>query len=82
MDTQIEHLLNEAIKLSPSQRVNLADALLDSIPTAKGQEQASLMDPTIGRAWGKEVARRIADVDAGRVEMIPVEKALPKTKKT
>lgn len=81
MDTQTEHLLFKAIKLSPSQRADLADALLESIPIANDENQAARMDAATGRAWGKEVARRIADVDAGHVEMPLAEQALPKMKK-
>lgn len=80
MDMQIDSLLIEAAKLNPCQRAALADALLESIPANGTDEQSVPVDPSIGKAWGEVVARRIAEVDAGEVEMIPVQKALPQKK--
>jgi len=77
MDTQTEHLFSEAIKLLPNQRAELVDAILSSILTSAETDQGKTIDPTIGQAWGDEVQRRMADVKAGRVAMIPHDQALP-----
>jgi putative addiction module component (TIGR02574 family) len=36
------------------------------------------MDPEIERSWKEEVDRRLAEVDAGTVELIPIEETLAK----
>ena len=36
------------------------------------------MDPEIERNWMEEVDRRLAEVDAGTVELIPIEETLAK----
>lgn len=79
MTTQSENLLNQAIKLAPSERIVLVDALLDSLAPDDVERELS-MDPEVGQAWGEEVRRRINDVESGRVKMIPAEQSLPETK--
>lgn len=77
MDRETSQLLTEAIKLSPVQRVELVDALLESIPPVVETPQVAPLDPAIGQAWGDEVERRIADAQSGRIAMIPRDEALP-----
>lgn len=66
METQIEILEAEALKLTPGERAALAQRLLASLD----------VDPEIEEAWAVEVERRIADVESGAVKVIPIAEAL------
>ena len=66
MSTPFAALEEEALKLSPQERVLLADHLL-----------ASLGPPgEIEAAWAEEVQRRLAEVESGHVPLVPLEQAL------
>lgn len=66
METELEKLTTEAMKLPAGERASLAQLLL-----------ASLEDETdIDRAWSEEIDRRIADLDAGIEQAIPMADAL------
>ena len=70
-----QHLIASALALPIEQRLavmdaihaSLADPTIDHGPTEPADEVAS--------AWRDEIARRIADVDSGRVQTIPAEEA-------
>ena len=62
---QLAELQNKALELHPNEREVLAHALLDSLNEEPATE--------ISQGWLDEIDRRIADVDAGRVTMIPYE---------
>ncbi len=62
MTTKTKKLLDEALKLSPTEREALAGRLFDSLET---------VDPDAEAAWQAEVARRIAELDEGKVKPIP-----------
>lgn len=62
IDATLEPLLN----LSPKQRIELAERLIESVPPYCG-------DPEIERAWSEEIARRIEDIEQGRVKPVPAE---------
>jgi putative addiction module component (TIGR02574 family) len=66
MSTQLATLEAEALKLSPEDRVLLADHVLASL---RGRDE-------IEEAWGAEVDRRLAEVEAGTVSLTPVEQAV------
>jgi putative addiction module component (TIGR02574 family) len=66
METQLEILELEALKLTPSDRAALAQRLLASL----GE------DTQIEEAWAIEIERRIADVESGAVQVIPISEAL------
>lgn len=66
METQLEILEAEALKLSPGERAALAQRLLESL-----EEDKELED-----AWAAEVERRIAEVESGAVQVIPIADAL------
>ena len=70
MSTELAALEAEALKLSPEERVLLADHVL-----------ASLRQPNaVEEAWGVEVDRRLAEVEAGDVSLIPVEQAIQRAR--
>ena len=62
----------EALKLPPEERVLLADHVLASL-----QQQDE-----VGEAWGVEIDRRLAEVEAGDVSLIPVEQAIQRARQT
>jgi len=66
MDTQLEILEAEALKLAPGERAALAQRLLASLDG----------DAEIEEAWAAEIERRIADVESGAVQVIPIAEAL------
>lgn len=63
MDTTLKTLTAQALRLSIDERADLAETLLGSI------EPPEPLDP----AWEAEIERRVAELDAGRVELIPAE---------
>ncbi|MDN5873044.1 MAG: addiction module protein, partial [Sinobacteraceae bacterium] len=66
MPTQLATLEAEALKLSPEDRVLLADHVLASL---RAQEE-------VEEAWGAEIDRRLSEVEAGAVSLIPVAQAV------
>ena len=68
MSMTTEQIKAEAMKLSPEERADLADWLWIS---ATPREE-------VKAAWDAEIARRIAEIDAGTVELIPSEEVLAK----
>lgn len=63
MTEKASHLLLKALALSEEERADLACSLIDSLD-ATVEEGAEA-------AWDREIARRIADLDAGRAKAIP-----------
>ena len=56
-------LLKQALALSDKERAELASSLIDSLDPA--------VDADCELAWQEEVARRLEDVEAGRIATIP-----------
>lgn len=72
METQLEKLAIEALKLTASERAAFAQLLLESL-----DEDAELED-----AWAIEVERRIAEVESGTAHVIPMADALAQVRAT
>ncbi|MGI8896539.1 MAG: addiction module protein [Casimicrobiaceae bacterium] len=70
METQLEILEAEALKLTPGERAALAQRLLASLDE----------DAEIEEAWATEVERRIAEVESGAVQAIPIAEALARVR--
>ena len=66
MGNRLEDLEAEALSLTPGERAAFAQLLLASL-----DEDAEIED-----AWAIEVERRIAEVEAGSVQVIPIADAL------
>ncbi len=64
MSPEVSDLLKRALSLPVDERAALANTLLDSLDQA---------DDSVEEAWDKEVARRMKDLDAGRVVTVPWE---------
>lgn len=71
MSTPFATLEAEALKLPPEERALLADHLLASLG-----EQAE-----IEQAWAEEVERRLVEVEAGRVSLVPLEQAIQRARR-
>ena len=63
MERNADALLREALTLPESDRADIAGALLNSLEPAG--------EADIEAAWRREVAARVAAVDAGEVETTP-----------
>jgi putative addiction module component (TIGR02574 family) len=68
--TQLEILEAEALKLTPGERAALAQRLPASLDE----------DAEIEEAWAVEVERRIAEVESGAVQVIPIAEALARVR--
>jgi len=66
MQTQFEAIEAEALKLTTTERAKLAEHLIASLDE----------DTEIEDAWAAEVERRIAEIEAGTVQLIPAEEAI------
>jgi putative addiction module component (TIGR02574 family) len=63
--TDVEHVLEAALRLSPSARAAVAAELLESL---EGLETES---EDVESAWADEIQKRLAEVDSGAVKPIP-----------
>jgi putative addiction module component (TIGR02574 family) len=70
METELEKLEAEALKLTPGERAALAQRLLASLEE----------DVEIEQAWAAEVERRVAEVESGAVKLIPIAEALARVR--
>ena len=70
MGIQLEILEAEALKLTAGERAAFAQLLLASLDE----------DIEIEEAWAAEVERRIADVENGTVQVIPIAEALARVR--
>ncbi|HZE90400.1 MAG TPA: addiction module protein [Rhizobacter sp.] len=64
MTTLLETVEAAALQLSPEERAELIERLIDTVLPA----------PPLHPAWEAEIARRVADMEAGTTESIPAEK--------
>jgi putative addiction module component (TIGR02574 family) len=66
MNTQLEIIEAEALKLPPSDRSHLLERLVASLD----------IDPDVERAWEQEADRREAALEAGKVAEVSGEEAI------
>ena len=71
MSAVLESLKAQALKLSAPDRDELIRALIASI-----DGESDDTPEAIARAWDEEIARRVADLEAGRTAGIPAEQVL------
>jgi putative addiction module component (TIGR02574 family) len=72
METQLEMLEAQALKLTTSERAHLAERLIASLDE----------DVEIEEAWAVEVQRRIAQIESGRAKMIPSAEAIARARES
>jgi putative addiction module component (TIGR02574 family) len=70
MQTQFETLEAEALKLTVAERAKLAEHLIASLDE----------DSEIEEAWAAETERRIAEIEAGTVQLIPAAEAIARAR--
>jgi putative addiction module component (TIGR02574 family) len=63
MTKQVSELLKKALALPPEARAALAGSLLESLDDS--------VDESAEEEWNTEIARRIAELDSGKVKPIP-----------
>ena len=62
----LQQVAQAAMQLSPDERVDLAEKLWVSVDTPEA----------IAAAWDEEIARRVAQLEAGEVETVPAEQVI------
>ena len=65
MARNLNELFREAAQLPEQDRATLAGLLIETLDPGA--------EPNVEAAWSQEVARRVAELDAGTVETIPWE---------
>ncbi|OLE10980.1 MAG: hypothetical protein AUG89_10915 [Acidobacteria bacterium 13_1_20CM_4_56_7] len=65
MTQEAHELLQKALALPESERAELAGNLISSLDTT--------VDPDVDAAWQQEIARRLHDVQSGKVKTVPWE---------
>jgi putative addiction module component (TIGR02574 family) len=73
MTQAVAQILEEAEQLSPPERAELTDRLVEGL--------THNIPPNIARAQMTEVRRRIAQVEAGEVALIPGDEALAQVRR-
>lgn len=63
MSPEVSELLKQALALPSEARAALAGSLLESLDET--------VDPDVEQAWSLEIARRIEELDSGKVKPIP-----------
>jgi putative addiction module component (TIGR02574 family) len=65
MEANLKEVFNQAVQLPERDRATLAGLLIETLD--KGSE------PDVEAAWSEEIKRRVAELDAGSVAVIPWE---------
>lgn len=68
MAAALKEVEDQALSLSPKERGELIHRLIVSL---EGESEDS--PEAIAKAWDEEIARRVADMDAGKTVWIPAE---------
>jgi putative addiction module component (TIGR02574 family) len=67
MTQEATELLKKALTLSPEERAQLVDSLLESLDGPREDPSA------VEAAWNDEIRRRIEDLDSGKAKTVPWE---------
>jgi putative addiction module component (TIGR02574 family) len=59
-----DDVLKDALTLSAEDRARIAGSLIESLEDDSVDDDAEVL-------WSAEIARRIADIDAGKVQLVP-----------
>ena len=74
MPDLVTELSQRARELAPEDRARLAQELLASL---EGD-----LEPEVDAAWDAELRRRIAEVDAGAIKLIPADEVFARVRRT
>ncbi len=69
MTEEAKILTARARRLSPSERIELVDAIVESLDEP---------DPSIDRLWAKEAEERLAAYRRGEIKAVPLQEVLAK----
>jgi len=67
MSESAQQLIDSALQLAPADRAVVANAILASLESKSDTHES----PEIREAWSDEISNRIADIDSGRVKLVP-----------
>ncbi|HWR78219.1 MAG TPA: addiction module protein [Thiobacillus sp.] len=67
----LKELETQALQLPPDERSQLIHRLIVSL-----EGEAEDTPEAIAKAWDEEIARRVADMEAGRTEWIPADEVM------
>jgi putative addiction module component (TIGR02574 family) len=70
--TVSERVLEEALSLPADARLKLIEKLVDSLNLP--------VDPEIERLWAEEAERRVVDIEAGRIKLLPGDEVFSRAK--
>lgn len=70
METTMDRVIDEALSLPADARLSLVEKLLTSLNLP--------IDKEIDRLWAEEAERRVAQIDAGEVKLVPGEEVFSK----
>jgi putative addiction module component (TIGR02574 family) len=70
-----QEIIASALQLPAADREQVVDALQDSLIDENLDHGPSDSPAEVRADWSNEIARRLADIDAGRVATVPAEKA-------
>lgn len=73
MAASLKEIENQALQLSPQARGKLIRRLILSL-----EGPADDTPEAIAQAWDEEIARRVAEIDAGTAALIPHEQVMAK----
>ena len=73
MGASLKDIEEQALQLPLKERSELAHRLIVSL---EGEPEDS--PEAIAKAWDEEIARRVADMDAGRTKWIPADEVMTK----
>lgn len=73
MNARLDEIAQEALRLAPSQRAQLADFLVESLDSSPTDE--------IQKAWFCEADRRLTEIRSGMVDSIPGEDVLAEARR-
>lgn len=73
MTQAVAKIIEEMEQLSPSDRAELADCMVETLVRDTA--------PEIEQAWINEVRRRMSEIESGEVESIPGEQALAQVRR-
>ena len=65
MERNLNDVFQQAVQLPERDRATLAGLLIETLDPVS--------EPDVEAAWSEEIARRVAKIDAGSVELIPWE---------
>ena len=71
MAVTLKDIENQALQLTQQERGELIRRLIISLENIPEDSTES-----IAKAWDKEIARRVADMEAGRTQWIPAEEVM------